>query len=74
MPKRIRPGKAMQIYLTDDQWAELLAVAQANKRPVAVEVRTALDRYLQSPEKIGGAAPAPEPPPEAKRPRKKKGE
>lgn len=74
MAQRSRPGRPLQVYLEEETWERLSAVAKANKRAVAVEVREALERYLAAPDQIRPAVvlPSSEPPPEpAKRGRPK---
>jgi hypothetical protein len=66
MPQRVRPGKAFQIYFDETMWEQLKSVADANCRDVSIEVRKAVERYLEAPEVIQPQAPASEP---TKRPR-----
>jgi hypothetical protein len=71
MPIRTRPGVATQVYLDPAQRAKLEALAKSNQRSISVEIRDALDRYLESPNRIVHPPP-PEPPPKRRRGRPRK--
>lgn len=59
MARQNRTGTPLQVYLTPELRGQLEELARRNKRAISVEVRTAVERYLESPEVIGGRPPVP---------------
>ena len=47
-----RQGKAIQVYLTEEQAARMTELAVANGRPVSAEIRHAIDRHLAAPPRL----------------------
>lgn len=47
-----RQGKAFNLYLTDDERAALVALADSNKRSVHDEIRHAIQRHLAVPPRV----------------------